>query len=306
MAGRASLLRARRRRASSTRGRRRGRHRGGRPRGARARLGPGRGRAGARAGRDASGDASRRSRRDASRDESQWSRDKRRTRSIFSSVGFDAMRRRRRGTRVLVRRGGSAGWSPLLPERRRCRNESRKRSREPRGSPPPRPRRAARPSPRRRGTLRFRSHRVHRRRADARVGGCRGRVAVELGKRRRGSARFGRFAFFRLRDARAVLGVVRALLFLPEVPGSSAADAPRPRRRGGVAARGVARARRARRRAEIFPRRHVFSRWSSSSAERRRGVVVVSFPRNRRHARRRTVFRDDATRRALLGFYKSD
>ena len=218
------------------------------------------------------------------------------------------MRRRRRRTRVLVRRGGRAGWSPRVPERRRCRGESRKRSREPRGSPPPRPRRAARAAPRRRGTRkRFGSNRLHRRRQDARVGGCRGRVAVELGKRRRGSARFGQRARLSC-DARAVLSrVVRHLLFLPEVPGSSPADAPRPRRGGGFAARGVARARRKfRRRAEIFPRREsVFSRWSSSHAERRRlfGVLVVSFSRKRRRSPRRRIRRvPDATRRALLGF----
>mmetsp|Transcript_13357 Transcript_13357/g.56917 ORF Transcript_13357/g.56917 Transcript_13357/m.56917 type:complete len:223 (+) Transcript_13357:636-1304(+) len=216
------------------------------------------------------------------------------------------MRRRRRRTRVLVRRGGRAGWSPRVPERRRCRGESRKRSREPRGSPPPRPRRAARAAPRRGTRKRFGSNRLHRRRQDARVGGCRGRVAVELGKRRRGSARFGQRARLSC-DARAVLSrVIRHLLFLPEVPGSSAADAPRPRRGGGFAARGVARARRGfSRRAEIFPRREsVFSRWSPSHAERRRGECrVVSFSRKRRLFSRRRIRRvPDATRRALLGF----
>jgi hypothetical protein len=60
-----------------------------------------------------------------------------------------------------------------------------------------------------------------------------------------------------------------------------------------------------RRRAEIFPRREsVFSRWSPSHAERRRGECrVVSFSRKRRLFSRRRIRRvPDATRRALLGF----
>ena len=211
------------------------------------------------------------------------------------------MRGDRRRTRVLVRRGGSPGWSPRVPERRWDRNERDERFREPRESPPRVrvPRRGRRR--RERSPLFSPSNRLRRGGPDARARRRRGRVAVELGERRRGSARAGQHAG-RLRARAALRGVVRAPLFLPEVAGSSPADASRPRRRGRVAARGVAVFRRrrrvvARRRGEIFPRRcRRCRRFARVRDTHWPGLVV----RERRRSRR-LVRHPDATRRALLG-----
>jgi len=208
----------------------------------------------------------------------------------------------RRRTRVLVRRGGSPGWSPRVPERRWDRNERDERFREPRESPPRVrvPRRGRRR--RERSPLFSPSNRLRRGGPDARARRRRGRVAVELGERRRGSARAGRRAG-RLRARAALRGVVRAPLFLPEVAGSSPADASRPRRRGRVAARGVAvfrrrRRRDARRRGEIFPRRcRRCRRFARVRDEHWAGLVV----RYGSYGSYRLVRHPDATRRALLG-----